>query len=214
MKTQIHKLEHSAVIIEYAGHRLAIDPGSLTSDQSRQKLKGVEAVLVTHQHGDHFDVATLREIGATVFGPPDVATLAKEAKLHGRPLNVNVSLEIGGITARPVPANHGPAVTTPIANYGFVISAGGKRIYVTGDLAGEQAEIPLGPFDLVALPVEGGGFVFDPVEATAFLRAMSHHGYAMPLHADESAAAQEEFRRSVAEFCKPVVLGVGEELVL
>jgi L-ascorbate metabolism protein UlaG (beta-lactamase superfamily) len=213
-QTQIYKFEHSAIIIQHDGARLAVDPGSLTSEESRAKLRGLDAVLITHVHGDHFDSTVLRGLRAPVYGPPDVAALAKKAGLEAKALNIGMPVNVAGAEIMPVGANHGPAVTKPIANYGYVVKVNGKRIYVTGDVAGQQSDVPRGPFDVVTVPIEGGGFVFEPVEAAQFLNAMGHEGFAIALHADDAVAAQNAFVEAAAKFCKPVVIGVGEELIV
>jgi L-ascorbate metabolism protein UlaG (beta-lactamase superfamily) len=206
----VQKLEHAALLIEYDGRRIAIDPGSMTGPASRAKLRGVDAVLLTHKHADHFDPSVLREIGAPVFAPSEVAALAITSGLAATPLALGRRAIIAGMSIVPVAANHGPAVTKPVENYGFVVQADKTRLYVTSDMAGAQGLLPPGPFALVALPVEGGGFVFDGKEAAEFLRGMGHTGLAIAVHADEAPAMRDEFAKVAGTFCKPVALGVGE----
>jgi L-ascorbate metabolism protein UlaG (beta-lactamase superfamily) len=209
-KVTIQKLEHAALVIDHNGRRIVVDPGSMTSATSRAKLRGVDAVLVTHKHGDHFDAAVLREIGVHVFGPPEVVALARASGLGATPLVLDIPTSIAGMNIIPVAANHGPAVTKPVENYGFIVQAEKARLYVTSDMAGSQSALPSGPFAVVALPVEGGGFVFDGKEASEFLRAIRHTGMAIALHADDAPAMRDEFIRFAGAFCKPVALDIGE----
>ncbi|MFD7534748.1 MBL fold metallo-hydrolase [Streptomyces sp. NPDC059819] len=51
------KFGHACVRIEQDGQRLVIDPGGLTEAQA---LDGVDAVLITHEHLDHFSEDALR----------------------------------------------------------------------------------------------------------------------------------------------------------
>ncbi|MFJ2958232.1 MBL fold metallo-hydrolase [Streptomyces sp. NPDC087270] len=51
------KFGHACVRIEKNGRRLVIDPGGLTEPDA---LDGAEAVLVTHEHFDHFSEEVLR----------------------------------------------------------------------------------------------------------------------------------------------------------
>ncbi|MGL5911486.1 MAG: MBL fold metallo-hydrolase, partial [Phycicoccus sp.] len=44
---------HACVLVEMAGSRLVIDPGTFVDDLSG--LRDLDAVLVTHQHPDHLD---------------------------------------------------------------------------------------------------------------------------------------------------------------
>lgn len=209
---RIVKLEHSALIIENGATRLAIDPGSLTGGASRKRLVGIDGVLLTHRHGDHLDMSLLKEVGAPVYGPPEVVALALTAGLSGKALSPGEELEVAGAKVTAVLANHGPVVTSPVQNYGFVIAVGGSRVYVTGDVAGPQENAPRGPFAVVAVPVEGGGFVFSAKEAAEFIRGLGHTGLVVGLHADEAPAMREEFCELAKPFSKPAALMPGEAI--
>ncbi|WP_030681023.1 MBL fold metallo-hydrolase [Streptomyces rimosus] len=54
---QLTKFGHACVRVEKDGRRLVIDPGGLTGPEA---LDGADAVLVTHEHFDHFSEETLR----------------------------------------------------------------------------------------------------------------------------------------------------------
>jgi L-ascorbate metabolism protein UlaG (beta-lactamase superfamily) len=209
---KIVKLEHSGLIVENGATRIGIDPGSTTGAASRKRLAGVDAVLVTHRHGDHWDVSVLKEINAPVYGPPEVIALALTAGLRGKALLPGEEANVAGAKVVAVPANHGPTVTNGVQNYGFVVTIGDSSVYVTGDMAGPQGPLPAGPFGIVALPVEGGGFVFSGSEAAEFLRGLGHTGVALALHADEAPSMREEFSMLAKTFCKPVVLTPGESV--
>ena len=47
------KFTHACVRLERDGRVLVLDPGTLS--ESSQALAGADAVLITHEHGDHFD---------------------------------------------------------------------------------------------------------------------------------------------------------------
>ncbi|MFB8029176.1 MBL fold metallo-hydrolase [Streptomyces sp. NPDC056465] len=51
------KKTHSCVRLERNGQSLVIDPGGFTEDDA---AVGADAILVTHEHPDHFDEARLR----------------------------------------------------------------------------------------------------------------------------------------------------------
>ncbi|WP_205623083.1 MBL fold metallo-hydrolase [Sciscionella marina] len=50
---RITKFGHACVRVEKNGQAIVIDPGVMTTEPD--VLAGVEAVLVTHEHFDHFD---------------------------------------------------------------------------------------------------------------------------------------------------------------
>lgn len=69
------KLEHAGLVVEEGGHRLVIDPGSLVNPIVG--LHDVSAVVITHEHPDHWTPQQLRRIldantDALVFGPEGV----------------------------------------------------------------------------------------------------------------------------------------------
>jgi L-ascorbate metabolism protein UlaG (beta-lactamase superfamily) len=55
---QLTKFGHACVRVESADRRLVVDPGGLTDPHA---LDGADAVLVTHEHFDHFSEDTLRQ---------------------------------------------------------------------------------------------------------------------------------------------------------
>ncbi len=72
---RITKLEHAALVLDEGGHKLMIDPGSLTTPI--MDIHGVDGVLITHEHADHWTPEQLQRIvdtnpGVSIFGPPGV----------------------------------------------------------------------------------------------------------------------------------------------
>jgi L-ascorbate metabolism protein UlaG (beta-lactamase superfamily) len=73
---RITKLEHATLVIDQGGHRLVIDPGSLTNPILG--LEGVQVIVLTHEHPDHWTPDQLRRIleinrNVVIFGPEGVA---------------------------------------------------------------------------------------------------------------------------------------------
>ena len=54
---QLTKFTHACVRLEQDGHVLVLDPGIFS--ESAQALAGADAVLITHEHADHYDVDAL-----------------------------------------------------------------------------------------------------------------------------------------------------------
>lgn len=82
---KITKLEHSGIIIEENGRLLVCDPVEI--EQQIPELKSVEAIVITHGHGDHYQPAVLAKIlqnnpEAKIFAPEDV-DIAGAEKVHG-----------------------------------------------------------------------------------------------------------------------------------
>jgi L-ascorbate metabolism protein UlaG (beta-lactamase superfamily) len=76
---ELTKLEHAALVLEELGRRLFIDPGSFTTaitDGTR-----ADAIVVTHEHPDHWTPEQLDRIiqaspGVQIFAPAAVAAAA------------------------------------------------------------------------------------------------------------------------------------------
>lgn len=77
---RITKLEHATLIVDDGGHRLVVDPGSLTTPLV--DAHNIDAVVITHEHADHWSPAQLQRIvdvnkDVRIFGPEGVAKAAE-----------------------------------------------------------------------------------------------------------------------------------------
>ncbi|TFD55289.1 MBL fold metallo-hydrolase [Cryobacterium frigoriphilum] len=78
---KLTKLEHAALILEINGQKLFIDPGSLTT--ALTETTNAAAVVLTHEHPDHWTPAQLDRIrdmnpDVPIYGPQGVADAAPE----------------------------------------------------------------------------------------------------------------------------------------
>ena len=129
-------------------------------------LPSIDVVLLSHNHYDHCDVRTLRRL-ARRFDPLLIAPLGN-ARL-ARTAGVRKVEELDWW--QPARSSPVPVTATPARHFsarspfdrnralwsGFVLEAGGRRIYFAGDTAHATffPEIParLGPLDLALLPI-------------------------------------------------------------
>ena len=80
---KLTKFAHACVTLEKDGAKIALDPGALTPG-AKDAVSGAAAVLITHEHFDHFDDALIAaaldaDSALRVFGPQSVVE-----KLGGR----------------------------------------------------------------------------------------------------------------------------------
>jgi len=78
---RVTKQEHACLILESAGKTLVIDPGVFTT--ALIGLNDVVAVVITHEHGDHWTADQLNHIldrnpGVKFYGPEGVAIAASD----------------------------------------------------------------------------------------------------------------------------------------
>jgi L-ascorbate metabolism protein UlaG (beta-lactamase superfamily) len=123
---------YAGVTIKTPTKMLVIDPVDVKS----RDFKGVDAILVSHEHYDHLDQSLISEIhkqtGCMVVADPTSAkrlrnTLPTE-KLHE--IRPGLEVKIGEVSVKAEKCNHPPA-TTPIT---FIItSEDGVKVFHTAD---------------------------------------------------------------------------------
>jgi N-acyl-phosphatidylethanolamine-hydrolysing phospholipase D len=128
-------------------------------------LPRIDFVLISHDHYDHLDEPTVKNLAAK-FNPRFVVPLGIKKWLGDRgitnvvELNWGQSVQVDGLTVVCTPAQHGSGRT--LVDQGRRLWAswavlGSKRFYFAGDTGYYEhfKEIgdALGPFDLAALPI-------------------------------------------------------------
>lgn len=148
---RITKFGHACVRVEHGGVSLVIDPGGWTEPEA---VEGATAVLITHEHPDHYLPDHLRAAGVPVFTIAAVAelVLADVPELADRVSVVEPGQEFdAGLRVRAIGELH--AVIHPdlprFHNSGYVVTAGNESIFHPGDaLTG-----PGQPVDVLCAPV-------------------------------------------------------------
>lgn len=131
---------------------MVIDPGGWTSPEA---VDGADAVLITHEHPDHYDAGHLRRADAPVLTIGAVAgKIRDEAPDVAERLTVlepGELLEVAGLPVEVVGAKH--AVIHPelphFDNSGYLLDVDGTRVFHPGDALG----VPGRPVDVLLLPV-------------------------------------------------------------
>jgi L-ascorbate metabolism protein UlaG (beta-lactamase superfamily) len=170
-------LGHSTVVMDVDGVRLLADPllrdnaGILRRRGSRPDEKawaGSDAVLVSHLHHDHAELASLRQLVDTpIFTAPDNASWLRRRGLDGRGIEPNAWTKVGReqvVGVRLTPAIHQarPMPHRPNASCGHLIAAPSGTVWVAGDteLFPGLTELPAladGTIDIAVVPVGGWG---------------------------------------------------------
>ncbi len=171
MGATVSFLGHATVLIEMDGVRILTDPvlrgifglvRRVSPQVERRQLEDIDAILISHLHLDHLDLASLRSFDA----PTRLIVPAGAARAVGRlPLAVEelprgASTRIGGVTVTATFADHSgyrPPFGPRADALGFVVD-GGRRIYFAGDTDLFPGMSDLAPgLDLALLPVWGWG---------------------------------------------------------
>lgn len=132
---RLTKFGHACVRIEYDDQVLVIDPGGFTSPEA---VDGATAVLITHEHADHYAPDNLRRTDAPIVTIDAVAAqISRDAPELAERTRVVVPGESfdAGLPVRAVGELH--AVIHPdlprVFNCGYVVDAGGTRVFHPGD---------------------------------------------------------------------------------
>ncbi|WP_040338916.1 MBL fold metallo-hydrolase [Candidatus Blastococcus massiliensis] len=164
---ELTKHGHACVALSDGDRRLVIDPGAFTDPGA---LEGASAVLVTHEHPDHFAPDRLQ---AALDADPALEIWT----------NKSVAAQLGGLGGRVHVVGHGDAV-----------SVAGFEVQVHGELHAEiHPEIPR----IANIGFLVGGIVFHPGDA---FTVPDHPvaTLLLPLHAPWSRTAEViEYVRAV-----------------
>lgn len=147
--------------VSWAGPKRVTRPGLAFAD-----LPPIHLVLISHDHYDHLDTATVERLAA-VHRPRFVVPLGIKAWLEARGITDVVELDwwqsrqVRGLTVTCLPAQHFSGRTPWDQNRrlwsGWAVQGRRRRLFFAGDTAyyGAFKEIGdrLGPFDLAAVPV-------------------------------------------------------------
>ncbi len=122
---------HSSVQLEYGGQVIQVDPWSL-GDLTR--AKPADLILVTDDPGHHVDPKAIRQLRKP--GAPVLLTAAAQSKFpEGAVLANGEKKTVAGITVEAIAAYDikpgEPSHPKGKAN-GYLVSFGGKRIYIAG----------------------------------------------------------------------------------
>ena len=193
---------HSAVVIDLDGVRMLTDPvtrarvGPLRRVEpvpARDRLRDIDAVLISHLHWDHLDVPSLRHLGRDVpmFVPAGSGPWMQAAGFGDvREIAVGEQAMVGSVTVRAVPAVHSgyrPPLGPTAPPLGFVVR-GRVSVYFAGDTDLFDGMAELGePIDMALMPVWGWGptlgrgLHLDPLRAAQALRLIRPRA-AVPIH--------------------------------
>jgi L-ascorbate metabolism protein UlaG (beta-lactamase superfamily) len=147
---RITKFGHACVRVEHEGTAVVLDPGMFTD---REAVDGADAVLITHEHPDHYLPEHLLATDAQVFTIEAVAAkIRQDLPQVAERLTVvtpGSTFDVG-LPVRAVGELH--AVIHPefprITNSGYVLTLGETKVYHPGDALTEPGEL----VDVLLLP--------------------------------------------------------------
>ncbi len=219
---------HATFSLDVNGTQLVVDPffaGNNPSAKTSADAVTADFILQTHGHGDHIadTVGLAKRTGATVIANFEICNwigAQGHDKVHAMNTGGGYNFPFGRV--KMTPALHSSGL--PDSSYGgdpggFLISAGGKTIYVAGDTAlfSDMALIGRAGLDLAIVPV-GDNFTMGPEDAVLALDYLKpkvvipcHYNTWPPIAIDVAAWAERVKRETAV---RPIVLDVDETFSL
>ncbi len=165
---RLTKFGHACVRIEHDGHTLVLDPGMFTDAEA---VDGADAVLITHEHYDHWDAELLRRTAApihTIAAVRDqIAAEAPDVLERVSVIPVGGAVDVG-LPVQAVGEMH--AVIHPefvrVHNSGYLITVGDQVVFHPGD----ALELPGVAIDVLCAPASAPWLKAS--EAVDFVRAV------------------------------------------
>jgi L-ascorbate metabolism protein UlaG (beta-lactamase superfamily) len=150
---KITKLGHCCLVVEpKEGVRIMTDPGDFT--KGAEKESNISAVLITHEHGDHLHVESLKKVlannpRALVITNTSVGKILDEAGISHQIVEKGAGAQISGVQICSFGDLHAEIYEdlSRVQNTGYMIDA---LCY-----PGDAFESPGHPVDILALPVAG-----------------------------------------------------------
>jgi L-ascorbate metabolism protein UlaG (beta-lactamase superfamily) len=167
-----HPINHASFVMSWNGKMIYSDP--VGGSGPYQNLQKADLILVTHDHGDHFSSSTIdavRATGATIVAPQYVYDNSMSAAQRSitTVLANGANTNVLGLNVAAVPAynaNH------PLGRgNGYVLTIGGRRIFISGD-TGDVAEIRTLPNIDVAFLCMNVPFTMNITQAASTVRQM------------------------------------------
>ncbi|MBU3029149.1 MBL fold metallo-hydrolase [Paracoccus marinaquae] len=152
-----HPVEHASLAIETPGGVIYVDP--VGGGGKYAGLPEPALILITHEHGDHFDLPTLEALPPVrlISNPAVHDKLPEAMKTRASAMANGEAVEVLGMTLEAVPAHN---TTEDRMQYhpvgrdnGYVLTIGGQRFYVAGDTEPTPEMLGLSDVALAFLPM-------------------------------------------------------------
>lgn len=178
----ITKYGHCCLVIEIDGVKILTDPGNhefagMGADPAL--LPKVDAVVITHEHPDHFHLPALKIIhqnnpGAPIYTTSKVRSQMSEIRVATLVLDDGVTFKVGNVAVTGIGKLHAEIYRdwNRVPNTGILVA---NRFFYPGD----AFTLPGAPVEILALPIAGPWMKIK--EAADYALALKPH-HVFPVH--------------------------------
>ena len=158
-EVMIHPVEHASFVMTLPGMVIYNDP--VGGAALYEGLPPPGLIVITHEHGDHFDPPTLSGIvGETtrlLTNPSVHDKLPADLKARATAIRNGETTTADTVTIDAIPAHNLTAERMqyhPVGrDNGYVLTIGGKRFYIAGDTEGVPEMLALEAIDVAFVPM-------------------------------------------------------------
>ena len=155
----VHPVQHASLVLETPGAVVYVDP--VGGAELYEGLPPPNLIMITHEHGDHYDPETLAALmvdDLSMYTNPAVFEMLP-GELRERAIALGNGDESDTETLRidVVPAYN---ITADRLDFhpegrdnGYILTAGGKRIYIAGDTEATPEMRQLADIDIAFVPM-------------------------------------------------------------
>jgi L-ascorbate metabolism protein UlaG (beta-lactamase superfamily) len=173
---RITPIQHASLMIEAGGKVIQVDPCSQNTEAKYAALPKADLILITDFHSDHMDpraIGWVQKADTRIIAPAVVTASLR----RGETIKNGQTTTWGEFTIEAVPMynmrrgpNPGRVWHERGRGNGYVITYGGKRIYVSGDTEAIAEMRALGHID-IAFVCMNLPYTMSPAEAAEAVRA-------------------------------------------
>ncbi len=137
---------HGSIGFQHSGQTIYVDPVAPYANWA--SLPKADLILITHDHGDHFDPAAIEALSK-----PSTVVITDKTMAHGETREISRGASVEALAAyntSPEKLNFHPRAAL---HNGYILTLGGTRIYVAGDSEPTPEMLALRDIDVAFLPV-------------------------------------------------------------
>ena len=173
---EITHLQHASFKIKTPDQMIYLDPFKVSAGEP------ADLILITHEHFDHFDPASIKKISdpETIIVLP--VYLSDKISGNIKPIKIGETIKIAGLEITALPAYNLTKSFHPKdrGDLSYLIELDGKRIFFSGDSDNVPEWKNLKNIDVAMLPI-GGTYTMDEEEAAEAVKKIQPK-MVMPMH--------------------------------